>query len=215
MKEDSQMASTNKNNMIYDTTIKSAERAGKRIRKIRTEQGLSQGELGQSVNLNANRIQQYEGGSRKAKFELMQKIADALDVCVEALMDPTTDDCTSIMYAFFELEEKYNLRLKKIDGKIYLYFDEPPTKNISSLETVALNESLESWFERQTILEEQLNTSKTDEEKQQFLHEYKLWKWNFRNYANEKTEKELEKALINKTIERLQNKLAQMDTDNK
>lgn len=40
-----------------------ASRVGDRIRKIRTEKGLSQAELGAMVGLTADRIQKYENGT--------------------------------------------------------------------------------------------------------------------------------------------------------
>ena len=42
-------------------------RIGKRIREIRKEKGLTQGELGEKVGLIANRIQQYENGARNPR----------------------------------------------------------------------------------------------------------------------------------------------------
>ena len=55
-------------------------RIGRRIRAIRQEEDMSQGDLGEKVGLNANRIQQYENGARNPKFELCKQIAEALEV---------------------------------------------------------------------------------------------------------------------------------------
>ena len=42
-----------------------ADRIGARIRNIRNAKGMSQGELGEKIGLNADRVQKYENGARK------------------------------------------------------------------------------------------------------------------------------------------------------
>ena len=79
-------------------------RVGRRIRAIRQEEGMSQGDLGEKVGLNANRIQQYENGARNPKFELCKQIAEALEVEASALLDPQVASYIGAMYAFFEME---------------------------------------------------------------------------------------------------------------
>lgn len=51
----------------------SASRVGARIRKIRTDKGLLQADLGNMVGLTADRIQKYENGVRKPKADLLKK----------------------------------------------------------------------------------------------------------------------------------------------
>ena len=93
-------------------------RVGRRIRAIRQEEDMSQGELGEKVGLNANRIQQYENGARNPKFELCKQIAEALKVEFSALLDPQVASYIGAMFAFFEMETLYDLRLKEVDGQI-------------------------------------------------------------------------------------------------
>ena len=93
-------------------------RIGRRIRAIRQEEDMSQGELGEKVGLNANRIQQYENGARNPKFELCKQIAEALEVEASALLDPQVASYIGAMFAFFEMETLYDLRLKEVDGQI-------------------------------------------------------------------------------------------------
>ncbi len=150
-------------------------RIGRRIRAIRTEEGLSQTELGEKVGLNANRIQQYENGARKPKFELCKQIAGALDVETSALLDPQIANYVGAMYAFFEMETIYDLRLKIIDGQVCICFGESQ----NDMRVSTMNKNLMLWFERRKKLEEEIFNADTDEEKKRILHEYHMWEWNF------------------------------------
>ena len=87
-----------------------ADRIGRRIRDVRMARGLSQAEFGGMIGLNANRIQQYENGARKPKSDLLKKMADALGVSTLALTDPVVSNYIGAMYAFFEMEEAYDLQ---------------------------------------------------------------------------------------------------------
>ena len=64
-----------------------ADRIGARIRNIRNAKGMSQGELGEKIGLNADRVQKYENGARKPKPDMLKRIASALDVCVDDLLE--------------------------------------------------------------------------------------------------------------------------------
>lgn len=90
-----------------------ASRVGDRIRTIRTEKGLSQAQLGEKVGLTADRIQKYENGARKPKAELLKRIASALGVSTLALVDPTTTNYVGAMFAMFELENTFNMKIEK------------------------------------------------------------------------------------------------------
>ena len=97
---------------IEDETS-SAYRVGNRIRRIRSEKGITQAELGERVGLNADRVQKYENGARKPKAEMLQRIAAALGVSLQALEDPNTTSYIGAMYAFFEMEECFNMKIEK------------------------------------------------------------------------------------------------------
>ena len=55
------------------TYSSSASRIGNRIRRIRTERGMSRAELGEKIGLCQNRVQQYENGRRKPKSLFLKK----------------------------------------------------------------------------------------------------------------------------------------------
>ena len=86
---------------------------GEKIRYFRNLRGYTQAELGEKLNLQADRIRQYENDVRTPKTDLLQKIADALDVDVEALSDINIQNATDIMHVLFELEDQHTIDTKK------------------------------------------------------------------------------------------------------
>ena len=150
-------------------------RIGRRIRAIRQEEGLSQGELGEKVGLNANRIQQYENGARNPKLELCKRIAETLEVEALALLDPQVADYIGAMFAFFEMETLYDLRLKEVDGQICICFGESQRDiNVSTM-----NKNLKAWHDRRKQMEDDILNASSEEEKKKIFHEYHMWEWNF------------------------------------
>lgn len=151
-------------------------RIGRRIRAIRQEkEDMSQADLGEKVGLNANRIQQYENGARNPKFELCKQIAEALDVETSALLDPQVASYIGAMYAFFEMETLYDLRLKEVDGQMCICFGESQNDiNVSTM-----NKNLKAWYDRRKQMETDILNASSEEEKKQIIHEYHMWEWNF------------------------------------
>lgn len=150
-------------------------RIGRRIRAIRQEGDLSQTELGEKVGLNANRIQQYENGARNPKFELCKQIAEALEVEASALLDPQIASYIGAMYAFFEMETLYDLRLKEVDGQMCICFGE--SQHDISVST--MNKNLKAWSERRKKMEDDILNATSEEEKKKIIHDYHMWEWNF------------------------------------
>ena len=150
-------------------------RIGRRMRAIRQEADMSQGELGEKVGLNANRIQQYENGARNPKFDLCKRIAEALEVEASALLDPQVASYIGAMYAFFEMETLYDLRLKEVDGQMCICFGE--SQNAINVST--MNKNLKMWHERRKQMEDDILNATSEEEKNKIIHEYHMWEWNF------------------------------------
>ena len=150
-------------------------RIGRRIHAIRQEEDMSQGDLGEKVGLNANRIQQYENGARNPKFELCKKIAEALEVEASALLDPQVASYIGAMFAFFEMETLYDLRLKEVDGQMCICFGESQNDiNVSTM-----NKNLKAWYERRKQMEADILNATSEDEKKKIIHEYHMWEWNF------------------------------------
>ena len=150
-------------------------RIGRRIRAVRIEKGMSQKELGEKVGLSANRIQQYENGARNPKLELCKQIAEALGVKTIALLDPQVANYIGAMYAFFEMETFYDLRLKEVNGQMCICFGE--SQNDTRVAT--MNKNLKIWSERRQKMETDILNAGSEEEKKRILYEYHMWECNF------------------------------------
>ena len=184
-------------------------RIGRRIRAIRQEEDMSQGDLGEKVGLNANRIQQYENGARNPKFELCKQIAEALEVEASALLDPQVASYIGAMFAFFEMETLYDLRLKEVDGQMCICFGESQNDiNVSTM-----NKNLKAWYERRKQMEADILNATSEEEKKKIIHEYHMWEWNFPKALCDRTEKASEKERLKNIIAKLQEKLDKLDDE--
>lgn len=148
---------------------------GRRIRAIREEEGKTQTELGEAVGLNANRIQQYENGARNPKIELCKQIAESLGVETSSLLDPQIASYIGAMFAFFEMETLYDLRLKEVDGQMCICFGESQYDTRVS----TINKYLKVWYERRKKMEEEILNSLSEGEKKRIIHGYHMWEWNF------------------------------------
>lgn len=148
---------------------------GRRIRAIRQEEDMSQRELGEKVSLNANRIQQYENGARKPKFDLCKQMAEALGVKASALLDPQVTSYIGAMFAFFEMETLFDLRLEEVDGQVCICFGE----NQRDINVSTMNKNLKAWYERRKQMESDILEASSEKEKKRIIHEYHMWEWNF------------------------------------
>ena len=63
---------------------------GQRIQRARKKAGLSQRQLGEKLGLSASMIGQWENDLRNPKVETLQRIADALLIRFEELLDETS-----------------------------------------------------------------------------------------------------------------------------
>ena len=172
-----------------------ASRIGDRIRRIRTEKGMSQAELGAIIGLNADRIQKYENGARQPRTDVIEQLAGALGVSVFALTDPNTTSCIGAMFALFEFEENFAATITEgsDDHSIELSFN-PQSK---------LYNHLERWLLEYDTLQAQLHAASSDDERAEFIKGYHEWKWNYPCNLST-SEKAAKKARIKKKIEELQ-----------
>lgn len=78
--------------------------------------------LGRSIGFSEKqadvRISQYESGNRTPN--VVQDIANVLDVSPEALDVPNIDTYSVLMHTLFTLENDYGLRIGELDGKLCL-----------------------------------------------------------------------------------------------
>ena len=88
---------------------------GDRIKRVRNFRGLTQKELGLAVGFDDKtadvRIAQYESGTRTPKEDMLRSISNVLDVNYASLHEPSLYSAEDVMFALFELDEHYGLRL--------------------------------------------------------------------------------------------------------
>ncbi len=143
---------------------------GEKIRKYRSLKGWTQKQLGAATEklkskTNAGvRINQYESVMVPGD-DMRESIAKALGVDIEALSDVDLRTDEDYMFALFEMEEKYGLRITKEDGKIHLIIDNPDNENNNEQLITYLN-----FWKNEASKERS-----TDEDKL----EYELWKARF------------------------------------
>jgi transcriptional regulator with XRE-family HTH domain len=150
-----------------------AARVGQRIRKIRIARGMTQAALGNAVGLSADRIQQHENGFRRPRAELLKKIAGALGVSTLSLVDPAVTDPVGAMYAFFELEEMFCMRIGEGPG------DRAPSLCLSVDDRNKLYPYLKDWLAVKSLVSAQLEAASSDREREKILQAYHAWKWSY------------------------------------
>ncbi|MCJ7840540.1 helix-turn-helix domain-containing protein [Lederbergia sp. NSJ-179] len=65
---------------------------GKRLKKLRNEQGLTQEQLGKIINVTKVSISGYENGNRTPDTETLQSLADYFEVSTDYLLGRTDKD---------------------------------------------------------------------------------------------------------------------------
>ena len=100
---------------------------GERIHFFRSMRGMTQKYLGQLMGFPEKsadvRLAQYETGSRTPKADLINWLANALDVSPLALSVPDIDSYLGLMHTLFTLEDRYGLKIDEADGEVCLKVD--------------------------------------------------------------------------------------------
>ena len=150
-------------------------------------------------------MQKYENGARRPKPDLLKQIASALGVSTLALTDPNTASYIGAMFAFFELEEKFNMKI--VNGPE----DQAPSLALSVKFTDRMYEYMKEWFDECESTQSQLAIASSDEEKEEILKAYHNWEWNFPKGIADKCEKDLKKARLRRKIQELQEAYDRLD----
>ena len=182
-----------------------ALRIGSRIRVIRKALGLSQAELGERIGLTADRIQKYENGARKPNPEQLQEIADGLGVNYKILVDPIISEPAGAIFALFEMEVFYNLKVGHRDGKIFLSFDDCPSAQ--------MNEYLKEWDRIYSSYIDEYNNATSEVEAQMLSEAYERWKYSFLGKPAEGVSKKSEEKRLEEQIEVLQRRLKNLQEE--
>ncbi len=122
--------------------------SGERIKNIRKMRGLTQKELGLAAGFESAtadiRIAQYESNNRTPKTNLLNAMADELEVSPYALAEPQIETELSLLHTLFAIEDLYGLELKQVDGEYGFYLSAPSAK---------LKKALAQWSEKKQELE--------------------------------------------------------------
>lgn len=166
---------------------------GSKIKRIRNILHLTQSELGIKCGFPSNsadvRIAQYEKGNKIPREKVLKQLSDALDIDETALYITDVENFETMTHVLFDMEEYHGLKPVKIDGNLYLSFqnNDPGYRSL-----------LESWY----------NLNKSENyyiEKQQFFNNDK----NYQRCMIKEQIKTLQKqqSSTQKQIEQLQEKL--------
>lgn len=82
---------------------------GKKIKTMRKQKGLTQKELAQKLGVSQQMINQYENNSSNLTFETLQKIATALDVSINELIDESGTNDYEILKDNFDKSQDQDL----------------------------------------------------------------------------------------------------------
>ena len=124
---------------------------GERIHFFRSMRGMTQKYLGQLMGFPEKsadvRLAQYETGTRTPKADLINSLANALDVSPLALSVPDIDSYLGLMHTLFTLEDRYGLHIDEADGEVCLKVDIRHSKDAARL-----REMLGAWHQAAAML---------------------------------------------------------------
>lgn len=171
---------------------------GERIRYIRNLRGMTQKMLGIKVGFdkrNADvRMAQYESGTRTPKENLVNALAEALDVSPKALTVPEIDSYIGLMHTFFTIEDLYGLKINQIDGELCLTLDKSKGSTF-----VTMFDMLNSW---QKQAEKLKNGEITKEE-------YDTWRYTYPQKEVERSQAQLDAIRAEKKVNPLEEETEQ------
>ena len=108
-----------------------------RIRFFRNMRGMTQKYLGLLLGFPEKsadvRLAQYETRARTPKDDLINAMAEALDVSPAALSVPDIDSYIGLMHTLFTLEDRYGLKIDETGDDVCLRVDSSKGKDAAEL----------------------------------------------------------------------------------
>ena len=95
---------------------------GKKIKLIRTFRGLTQKELGEVCGIHEVAIRKYELGKNIPKPEQLRKIAEALNVNVNSLVEFNIEADGDVLPLLFAIDDVFEVSVKDVDGYPGIFF---------------------------------------------------------------------------------------------
>lgn len=182
-----------------------AYRIGARIRLMRKALGLSQGELGERIGITGDRVQKYENGARKPSPEQIHDFAAGLGANSKALVDPIVSDPVGAMFALFEMELLYGLKIDQQDGKIVLLFDDGVSER--------LNGYLREWERVFSSYMDAYEHASSEAEAQMITASYEKWKYTFLGTSSDVAARVSERQMIEEQMEILRRRLDKLEEE--
>lgn len=87
--------------------------------------GLTQKQLGELSGIHEVAIRKYELGKNLPKEEQLKKIADALNVNVNSLLEFNIEADGDVLPLLFAIDDKFSMEIKDSEDGIGLFFDNP------------------------------------------------------------------------------------------
>ena len=141
---------------------------GERIRFIRKKHNMTQKYLGLRLGFSEksadSRVAQYENGRREPKMDILEQIADILDVSTLALNCPKINNEKEVMHTLFAIEDLYGLSVFFENERVCLKLERCENYN-----GVEMQLYLTQWMMKKN----ELRDGKITQE------EYDNWKYNF------------------------------------
>lgn len=148
---------------------------GQRLKRIRNHRDLTMKQLGTKINNPERqadvRISQYESDHKTPRKDIIEKLANILDVNEFALDTPDLTTNYGAIFTMFEYYYTYGLHPVKIDGKIYLELD----KNIADSSFI---KDINEWYDTYESFQS------GDITKEQFIDWMLKYPEYSKNYAN-------------------------------
>lgn len=178
---------------------------GGKIKKYRELRGLTQKQLGILVGFKStnadSRIAQYEMNSRVPSQKIVEKIAEGLNIEVEALYETDIIPLENMYHVLFDIGVYHGLHPVEIKGKTYLSFDEESI----FLKKREYKDFLNEWKNSEDKYK--ITENDSPEEIERKKAEYALWMAKYPSNEGEKQhstlEKNLKKEEYRKEIDRL------------
>ena len=118
---------------------------GENIRRYRKSRGMTQAQLAEAVGLTEGAVRHYESGIRAVKPELLEFIAAALSVSVNALKDYGVETAGDLMSLLVRLEDSFGI-VPAADGS-------GPSLNPKAPRAPKAAMAIELWAEKRVQLE--------------------------------------------------------------
>ena len=135
---------------------------GQRIKFFRNRKGMTQKQLGEILGFLGKtsdvRMAQYESEARIPKQELVNEMAQFLEISPHALTVPNIDTYVGLMHTLFALEDMYGLKIGEIEGEVCLRLDKSNHSYLSMFDMLHAWQTQAARLENGEISKEEYDT---------------------------------------------------------